>query len=137
MHPSYISNLVPIYESSAWHCAYGAGVLRVPIAWVVPVYLATEIFVSGVQFELHKQICYLTTKIKCVAFYKFVHDRYLNIFRTSLVLLKKNFVPLSLITLFFKLPKPVKSRKMIWSSSNFRRMFSVPITVVSVKDQSF
>ena len=51
------------------------------------------------------------------------------------ILIKKSFAPLTLIYLYFKLPIPVKSRQMLWSSSNFQRMFSEPITVVSVKDQ--
>ena len=52
------------------------------------------------------------------------------------ILIKTSFAPLILISLYFKLPIPVKSGKMIWSSSNFQRMFNVhaPITVISVKD---
>ena len=56
-----------------------------------------------------------------------------NLSRSELYTHPKSFVLLTLISLYFKLP--VKSRKMIWSSSNFQRMFSLPITVVSVKDR--
>ena len=48
------------------------------------------------------------------------------------ILLKKSFAPLTLISLYFKLSIPVKSIKMIWSSSNFQRMLPEPITVDSV-----
>ena len=51
------------------------------------------------------------------------------------ILLRKSFAPLTIISFYFKLPIPVKYGKMIWFSSNFQKMFSVPFTVVSVKDQ--
>ena len=61
LHPSYISDLVPIYVSSIWRCAYGAGVFQVPIACTVLVYLSTEIFVGYVQyFKFHTYICTAT-----------------------------------------------------------------------------
>ena len=50
---------------------------------------------------------------------------------------QKSFEPLTLISLYFKLPIPMKSGKMIWLSSNFQRMSYVPITVDSVKDRYF
>ena len=53
------------------------------------------------------------------------------------ILLEKSFATLHLISLYFKLQIPVESRKMIRSSSIFQRLFSVPITLVSVKDQKF
>ena len=58
---------------------------------------------------------------------------YLNAY----ILLKKSFAPLTLISLYFKLSIPVKSRKMIWSSSIFQRVFSEPITLDPVKDRYF
>ena len=53
------------------------------------------------------------------------------------ILLKKSFAPLTLISLYFNLPIPVKSRKMIGSSPNFQRMFSVLNIVVPVKHAYF
>ena len=58
-------------------------------------------------------------------------------FVTILLIYSSKKICTTLISLYFKLPIPVKSRKMLWSSSNFHRMFSVPITVVSVKNQLF
>ena len=49
VHPSYILDLVPVYISSLWRCANGAGVLRVPMANAVPVYLMTDISVRDVK----------------------------------------------------------------------------------------
>ena len=51
------------------------------------------------------------------------------------ILIKKGFAPLTLISLYFKLQIPVKSRKTIRISSNFQRLCSVHVTLVSVKDQ--
>ena len=52
-------DLVPIYDSSPWRCAYAAWVLRVPMPWTVKVYLATEIFVLDIQLlKFQKQICF-------------------------------------------------------------------------------
>ena len=50
---------------------------------------------------------------------------------------KKFFSPLTLISLYFILSIPMKSRKMIWSSSNFQRMFPASITLDLVKDPVF
>ena len=53
-------------------------------------------------------------------------------------ILLKSFVLLTLISLYFKIPIPVKSRKMIRSDSNFQRLFSVPITrPVVFRDYAF
>ena len=52
------------------------------------------------------------------------------------ILLQKSFAQLPFISLYFKLFKiPVESRKMIESSSNIQILYSVPIPLVSVKDQ--
>ena len=39
MHPAQISDLVPIYVSLSWRCAYGTRVLQVPIDCAVQVYV--------------------------------------------------------------------------------------------------
>ena len=49
VHPSYIEDIAPIYDSSPWRCAYAAEVLRVPMSITVPDYLVTEIFVWDVK----------------------------------------------------------------------------------------
>ena len=46
---SYILDLVPVYVSSLWRYTNGAGVLRVPMACAVPVYLTTDISVGDVK----------------------------------------------------------------------------------------
>ena len=66
---------------------------------------------------------------------KFGLNFYLVIFKFLNILLKKSFAPLTLISLYFKLSIPVESRKIIWSSSNFQRMFPEPISVDYVKDR--
>ena len=52
--------------------------------------------------------------------------------RSLIYTFPKRFAPLTLISLNFKLSIPVKSRKMIWSSSICQRMFHEPITIGSL-----
>ena len=49
VHSSYILDLVPVYVSSLWRYANDTGVLRVPTACAVPVYLMTDISVWDVK----------------------------------------------------------------------------------------
>ena len=82
------------------------------------------------------------TKPFLIAFIHMTNETSLKPLKYTFCTPQNSFAPLSFISLYFKLPIPVKSGKMIWSSSNFQILFIVPImitpithvTVVSVKE---
>ena len=91
--------------------------------FVMPKHLMTKVGILGSFLFMSPLFATLLNMRRCIVWW---------MLKMYIYTPQKSFASLTFF-LYFKLSTPVKSRKMIWPSSNFQRMFLEPITVDSVK----